>query len=551
MSYQVLSLKLRPQQFDEVVGQIHVTRTLQNAIGLDRVAHGYIFSGPRGVGKTTTARILAKVLNCVNQQNNNPCGSCTNCIEITQGSNFDVQELDGASNRGIDEIRDLREAVKYPPNSGKYRIYIIDEVHMLTREAFNALLKTLEEPPAHVIFIMATTDSHKVPPTILSRTQRFDFKPISINDISNYLTKILEKEKIKYDLDGIHLISQKANGSLRDALSLLDQTIAYSIDELDVETIREVLGVIKENIFLDIINSIEQKNNQNVINQLNKIINEGYAISDFICGFNEYLRNCMLYKAGDSGQTNISDDSTNWVKACRFTISDFLRMLDLSLQFESNLKFIQQPQISLEALFIKLSMMDSSVDIAQILGGEEQGNIPVTKSELKQKAISKDTPKTVSDQTKAKKIEEHLDNKPVTKKADKQPDISVASHSETVPKEKITFDDIKNSWIEIISTLEEKNSKIAHFLEEVKLSSFDGKQILIELINGHRFHIKTLEKDVKIIESIMTDILKQHINIKFHIQDSSGEKPEKNKSENAEHPLFMKVLETFEGEIIR
>ena len=187
MSYQVLSLKLRPQRFDKVVGQMHVTRTLQNAIGLDRVAHGYIFSGPRGVGKTTTARILAKVLNCKNPVENNPCCTCINCKEITQGSSLDVQELDGASNRGIDEMRDLREAVKYPPNSGKYRIYIIDEVHMLTREAFNALLKTLEEPPVHVIFIMATTEAHKVPTTILSRTQRFDFKPISINDISDYL----------------------------------------------------------------------------------------------------------------------------------------------------------------------------------------------------------------------------------------------------------------------------------------------------------------------------------------------------------------------------
>ena len=207
MSYQVLSLKLRPQHFDKVVGQTHVTRTIQNAIGLDRVAHGYIFSGPRGVGKTTTARILAKVLNCKNPVENNPCGTCINCREITQGSSLDVQELDGASNRGIDEMRNLRESVKYPPNSGKYRIYIIDEVHMLTREAFNALLKTLEEPPAHVIFIMATTDAHKIPATILSRTQRFDFKPISINDISNYLIQILETEDIKYDAEGIRLIA--------------------------------------------------------------------------------------------------------------------------------------------------------------------------------------------------------------------------------------------------------------------------------------------------------------------------------------------------------
>ena len=388
MSYQVLSLKLRPQRFDEIVGQIHIIRTLENAIGLDRVAHGYIFSGPRGVGKTTTARILAKVLNCKNPQENNPCGTCINCTEITQGSNLDVQELDGASNRGIDEIRDLREAVKYPPNNGKYRIYIIDEVHMLTGPAFNALLKTLEEPPPHVIFIMATTDSHKVPATILSRTQRFDFKNISVNEISDYLSKILESENINYDKDGIHLIAQKAGGSLRDSLSLLDQTIAYASDALDLETIRDVLGVIKENVFLNIVQTIEKKDHKNVIHQLSQLIDSGFAISDFISGFNEYLRNCMIQKTGESGKLNLSENSMNWLKIdCRFSTADFLRMLNLSLQFESKLRFLQQPQISLEALFIKLSMMDTSIDIASILSGDTSATISVIKPDLKKTPI--------------------------------------------------------------------------------------------------------------------------------------------------------------------
>ena len=551
MSYQVLSLKLRPQRFDEVVGQTHVTRTLQNAIGLDRVAHGYIFSGPRGVGKTTTARILAKVLNCKNPKDNNPCGTCVNCTEITQGSNLDVQELDGASNRGIDEMRDLREAVKYPPNNSKYRIYIIDEVHMLTREAFNALLKTLEEPPPHVIFIMATTDAHKVPATILSRTQRFDFKHISINDISEYLKQILESENIKYDTDGIRLIAQKADGSLRDSLSLLDQTIAYASDALDVETIRDVLGIIKENVFLNIIQTIEKRDHKEVIHQLSQLIDAGYAISDFISGFNEFLRNCMIQKTGESAKLNLSENSLNWLQTgCRFSTADFLRRLDLSLQFESKLRFLQQPQISLEALFIKLSMMDASVDIASILSGEVPKTISVKKPESQKPSITTKKPDSSLVQTEPMESPQPTENNPVTEKLTIPPPPAV---SEPVPQQvrNLTMEDFNNSWTEIIEGLEEKNSKIAHFLEEAKLSSFDGKQLLIELVNGHRFQLKTLEKDAEQIASVINDKLNQKIRIKFHIQENNEEKPEKKKPESAEHPLFMKVLETFEGEIIR
>ena len=551
MSYQVLSLKLRPQRFDEVVGQTHVTRTLQNAIGLDRVAHGYIFSGPRGVGKTTTARILAKVLNCKNPKDNNPCGTCVNCTEITQGSNLDVQELDGASNRGIDEMRDLREAVKYPPNNSKYRIYIIDEVHMLTREAFNALLKTLEEPPPHVIFIMATTDAHKVPATILSRTQRFDFKHISINDISEYLKQILESENIKYDTDGIRLIAQKADGSLRDSLSLLDQTIAYASVALDVETIRDVLGIIKENVFLNIIQTIEKRDHKEVIHQLSQLIDAGYAISDFISGFNEFLRNCMIQKTGESGKLNLSENSLNWLQmGCRFSTADFLRMLDLSLQFESKLRFLQQPQISLEALFIKLSMMDASVDIASILSGDVPKTISVKKPESQKPSITTENPDSPLVQTEPIDSPQPTENNPVTEKLTTPTSPAV---SEPVPQQvrNLTLEDFNNSWIEIIEGLEEKNSKIAHFLEEAKLSSFDGKQLLIELVNGHRFHLKTLEKDAEQVASVINDKLKRKIRIKFHIQENNEEKPEKKKPESAEHPLFMKVLETFEGEIIR
>ena len=305
MSYQVLSRKLRPQNFDAIIGQNHITQTLKNAIKIDRIAHGYLFSGPRGVGKTSTARILAKSLNCEKLSNYNPCNDCINCKNITDGNFLDVQEFDGASNRGIDEIRELKEAIKYPPSKGVYRVYIIDEVHMLTKEAFNALLKTLEEPPPHIIFIMATTDVYKIPNTILSRTQKFDFKLISVNDIKKYIVTILDNEQIEYEDEGVLLIAQKAEGSLRDSLSILDQVIAYSGKYLDSNTIRDILGIIKEHTFLEIIKLINLKNQQKLIVFVDKIFNDGFSTSDFVRGFNIFIRNCLLYKNDTSRKTNI------------------------------------------------------------------------------------------------------------------------------------------------------------------------------------------------------------------------------------------------------
>lgn len=284
MSYQVLSRKFRPQKFEEVIGQNHVSRTLQNAIKLNRVAHGYIFSGPRGVGKTTMARILAKALNCKNPEDNNPCGSCTNCLEITDGRNMDVLEIDGASNRGIDDIRELRESAKYPPTSGKFRVYIIDEVHMLTKEAFNALLKTLEEPAPYVIFILATTDQHKIPATIISRTQRFDFKRISVANIIKQMKMILENEKISYDDDSLILIALKADGGLRDALSVLDQVIAFNESQIEIDTVRSVLGVVESSVFLNLLKEVLAGNKLCVLNIIDKTLSDGTAITDLVSG---------------------------------------------------------------------------------------------------------------------------------------------------------------------------------------------------------------------------------------------------------------------------
>ncbi|MDP6570112.1 MAG: DNA polymerase III subunit gamma/tau [Candidatus Marinimicrobia bacterium] len=550
MSYQVLSRKWRPQHFDEVVGQSHVTRTLQNAMGMDRVAHGYIFAGPRGVGKTTTARILAKVLNCEQVKNNNPCSTCSTCVEITQGSSLDVQELDGASNRGIDEIRELREAVKYPPNKGKYRIYIIDEVHMLTGPAFNALLKTLEEPPPHVIFIMATTDSHKVPATILSRTQRFDFKSIAQSEIEAFLIKILESESQEYDPEGIKLIAQKGSGSLRDSLSLLDQIIAYAENGLDLDTIRDVLGIIDENVFLDILQQIQKKDSKSLIGSLNHLVSEGYAISDLISGMNEFFRNCMLHTSGVP-QKHFSEKSINWLDTqCTLSTADFLRMLDISLQYESNLKFMQQPLISLEALFMKFALLDSSINISQLLSGNSPQNIQVKKPGAKALKISEpdvdieDIPP--QNPRSEMKTEEEKTPLPVEKTTTEE-----KVNPETVSKKPLNLEDIRQAWPQILKSMEEKNSKIAHFLEDANLKDFKDMVLQLKIVNGHRFHVKTLEKDTSLIESVLHAFFKQKFKVKFHIEESNALKTEKKKPESSEHPLFTQVIETFEGEIIR
>jgi len=546
MSYKVLSLKLRPNQFDKIVGQHHVTRTLQNAISSDRVAHGYIFSGPRGVGKTTTARILARVLNCSKAQEKNPCDKCINCSEIKKGNSLDVQELDGASNRGIDEMRDLREAVKYPPNNSKYRIYIIDEVHMLTREAFNALLKTLEEPPSHVIFIMATTDAHKIPPTILSRTQKFDFKHISINDISNYLSKVLEMENIGHDKEGIYIIAQKAEGSLRDALSLLDQVIAYAENFLDIETVRDVLGIIKENIFLELIQLIQKKDNKTLILHLTRVIDNGYSISNFISGFNTYLRNCMIQKADFQQQLNLSKETVDWLKSnCQFSTENFLNIIELTLQFESKLRFFQHPQISLEALFLKLSLISITNNNEEGLNKKSSNHTIIADLEKIEDKNSNST--KILEKTNKNQLKEKLNINTNVESLSKQETNKI---KDTISKE-CSLNDIQNNWGKIIDQLEKINPKVANFLENITLNKFLDNKLFIELIDGHKFQLKILETDVKAIESVINKILNQKMIIKFLLNNKSEKKVENQDSQNTEHPLFEKALETFDGEIIR
>ncbi len=296
MEYLIYARKFRPQTFEEVVGQDTITTTLTNAVRQERVPQSFLFSGPRGVGKTSTARILAKALNCVKGPTTEPCGKCLSCKEIEQGNSMDVLEIDGASNRGIEEIRNLRETVKYKPSAGKYKIYIIDEVHMLTPEAFNALLKTLEEPPPHVKFIFATTESHKVPLTILSRCQRFQFKRIPVPEVVEKLEKIAQEEKLKCGKNALFLIAKATDGALRDAESLLDQLASYSDGKIKEEDVLTLLGLASDETFLTVLSAIREQKGGEVFLIVKKLYEDGGDLTQFAKGLFEIFRHLLVLK---------------------------------------------------------------------------------------------------------------------------------------------------------------------------------------------------------------------------------------------------------------
>lgn len=312
MAYQALYRKYRPSNFDEVVGQTHIIQTLKNAIIQNRIAHAYLFCGPRGTGKTSIAKIFAKTLNCTNSQDA-PCGVCENCKMAANGSHPDIIEIDAASNNGVDEVRNLIDKVKYAPMQGKYKIYIIDEVHMMTSGAFNALLKTIEEPPAHVIFIFATTEPNKVLPTIISRCQRFDFNKVSVNDIKYRLSVVCKNEGIEIDQDGLTLIAQLADGGMRDALSILDQCVAYCTSHIDVNDIRKIYGVITSEDIGQLFSSVYKKDVDSFIKDIQKYSDMGMDIKRLTADFIHMLKDSLILDYSENS-TLVSDMNKDMIR---------------------------------------------------------------------------------------------------------------------------------------------------------------------------------------------------------------------------------------------
>ena len=370
-SYLVLARKWRPQLFEEVIGQRHITQTLQNAISQKRVAHAFLFAGARGVGKTSSARILAKALNCEKGPQINPCNECTTCQEVTHGTSMDVIEIDGASNRGIDEIRELRENVRYTPAKNRYKIYIIDEVHMLTKEAFNALLKTLEEPPPHIVFIFATTEPHKIPATILSRCQRYDFKRIPFKEVVESLKRIVGEEEIQISSGGLLSIAQESEGSLRDAESLLDQVIAYSGKTIRDEDIAEVLGLIDRKMLSDTIDAIADRDVERCMKVIERVYHFGVDLQHFSRELLQYLRNLILVKVSEhpEGLMELPEEEFMLVKkqAEKFEFEQLNYLFTLLLKGEQETAQSTFPRTMLEVTLIRMATLRPLLPIDEMV----------------------------------------------------------------------------------------------------------------------------------------------------------------------------------------
>ena len=505
MGYLVIARKWRPKQFEEVVGQEHITLTLQNAIKKDRVASAYLFSGPRGVGKTTTARILAKALNCEKGPTPQPCDSCTPCQEIAEGHSIDVLEIDGASNRGIDEVRSLRESTRYTPSNLRYKIYIIDEVHMLTTEAFNALLKTLEEPPPHVVFIFATTEANKVPATILSRCQRFDFRRIPQEKIVEQLKKICDQETIQIDDQALYLIARKSEGCMRDSQSLLDQVLSFSDHTVSKDDVISLLGIIQHDEFFTISEAIARKNTAEMFNVSRNMFKKGYDFTELLSGLAEHFHNLLVLKSTGSTEhlVGLEPYIDQYRKvAASFSEIDLIRILQLIHEASHSIRRSASPQIHFETLLARLSNLPSAESIQQIF--EEL-------QELKKKASHELTSASglkIIPELNAGKLAGSLFAQ--INGASRQSDDTSAA-TEHIDERggsgpPMDLSEIKTFWPRIVERVKKQKIHIGSILQEGLPYKVTGNKLQIAFDETKGFHVHTINEHRRLIEEAIREV---------------------------------------------
>jgi DNA polymerase-3 subunit gamma/tau len=498
MAFVVTARKWRPQKFSEVVGQEHITATLKNALKNNRIAHAYLFTGPRGVGKTTTARILAKALNCLNPKDNEPCNECEMCKSIQSTQSLDIIEIDGASNRGIDEIRTLRESVKYAPTKGKYKIYIIDEVHMLTKESFNAFLKTLEEPPAHTIFIFATTDIHKVPLTIISRCQRFDFRRIQLDTIKSLLNKIAESEKIKIDDKTLTIIAKKSDGALRDAESFFDQVVSFCGNNIEASTVSKMLNLVDDEIYFSISDAIIDKDYKAVFDVSNSIYDNGWNFIDFMDGLIEHFRNIMtVVLTKDSNLVESADiyKSRYLDYTDKFSEGDLLRLLNFLNKTQQELRYSQNQKLKIEISLSHLIGLERSSTISELINkiGDAEFNISDSSNNNETRTV-KSQPIYTQKSSAAASTKQNIVSQKTNRNSYQARNI--LNNSSDIESPQFSFESVVKKWAAFVESVNsEKGLMFGPFIKSVKLLNLEGNEINIYSEDSHGKDIISRNQD--------------------------------------------------------
>ena len=531
--YLVIARKYRPQTFDEVMGQDPIATTLKNAITMNRTAHAYLFTGPRGVGKTSMARIFAKALNCKNGPTVEPCGKCQACVEIEGARSFDVLEIDGASNRGIDEIRALRENVKFAPALGKFKIYIIDEVHQITNDGFNALLKTLEEPPAHVKFIFATTAANKVPATILSRCQRFDFRRIPTQLIADTLKEICKKEKIKADDDALYVIAKFADGGLRDSQSILDQ-VASSVDgKVTAKDVLKSLGSLEEEELFSLMDALSANDAKTALLVLNGVLDKGKDPSLFMEKLLEHTRN-LLFLSVSEDLASLVDATESYKKSLseqkgRFTKEDlfyFFSVISHTLQI---MKRFEMKRVPLEIALIKLAHRVPMDNISKLLEGlkSPEKKTLIFESKAEKPSISQrpaaEAPASVEAPAKSAPEEEEPDASDIEELPSE--DLNLKPE---LPEKKITS--LDTVWQPLLRALKAEKISVASYLAEGEPIGFTNGLAKISFPERLSFHRESLEMEVnrKLIERHLSSLLDEPIRVEFQsVKEAAGKAPGK------------------------
>jgi DNA polymerase-3 subunit gamma/tau len=557
MSYQILSRKYRPQTFAEVVGQGHVTRTLSNAIASNRLAQAYLFSGPRGVGKTTTARIIAKALNCMAfpAPTSTPCGACDSCRDVTAGASMDVLEIDGASNTGVDNIRDLREQVKYVPLQSRYKVYIIDEVHMLSNAAFNALLKTLEEPPPHLLFIFATTEAQKILPTILSRCQHFHFKRVGRLEMIAQINQIAAKEGITIGERALSLVAKASEGSVRDALSLVDQVVAYGGAEVREEDVVAILGVVDREGFATLTRAIRDKDAAGAIAAVRALLDHGHDVKLLCADLVEYVRHLTMLKLGSdpAAVIDLPKDEVDELAAAAASLEldELQRLFAVFTQAQEEIRFAFYPPFTLEMALVKATRIVPLEPIERLIarvealraGGEPPGREPERRAPTA--AVSGAAPVV------------------------KASTVSMAGLDAPTPPPALAAD-IENLWQRAMQRAMDEKPHLGSYLEAGRVRGGGGDEVVLEYDSNHVVFGEMVSKEENrtYIARLLRDLSQR--DVAFRVSASPGparegrpagaagrppaprESPSRRQvvSEAMAHPLVKEVLDVFGGEVM-